>query len=151
MKSLQIQFPCMFGEEKISSSYIRILDPVIPQTGLPQWLRGKESAWNAGYSGGSGLIPRLDDPLEEGMATCSSVLAWRIPRTEEPGWPQSQTWLKRLITQHTFHIEEDLNFPSQVDIKTNKFRLEITNIPQILYNTLLYPVMSQWLPKLANF
>ena len=26
-----------------------------------------------------------EDPLEEGMATYSSVLAWRIPRTEEPG------------------------------------------------------------------
>ena len=24
-------------------------------------------------------------PLEEGMATHSSILAWRIPRTEEPG------------------------------------------------------------------
>ena len=27
--------------------------------------------------------------LEEGMATNSSVLAWRIPSTEEPGWLQS--------------------------------------------------------------
>ena len=26
-----------------------------------------------------------DDPLEEGMATHSSILAWRIPWTEEPG------------------------------------------------------------------
>ena len=26
-----------------------------------------------------------EDPLEEGMATCSSILAWRIPWTEEPG------------------------------------------------------------------
>ena len=26
-----------------------------------------------------------DDPLEKGMATHSSILAWRIPRTEEPG------------------------------------------------------------------
>ena len=26
-----------------------------------------------------------DDPLEKGMATHSSVLAWRIPWTEEPG------------------------------------------------------------------
>ena len=26
-----------------------------------------------------------EEPLEEGMATHSSVLAWRIPRTEEPG------------------------------------------------------------------
>ena len=27
----------------------------------------------------------LGDPLEEGMATHSSILAWRIPWTEEPG------------------------------------------------------------------
>ena len=25
------------------------------------------------------------DPLEKGMATHSSILAWRVPRTEEPG------------------------------------------------------------------
>ena len=31
-----------------------------------------------------------EDPLEEGMATHSSILAWRIPRTEAPGGPQ---WL----------------------------------------------------------
>ena len=30
-----------------------------------------------------------DDPLEEGMAAHSSILAWRIPRTEEPGGLQS--------------------------------------------------------------
>ena len=32
-------------------------------------------------------VPSLDqeDPLEEGMATHSSILAWRIPWTEEPG------------------------------------------------------------------
>jgi len=26
-----------------------------------------------------------EDPLEKGMATHASILAWRIPRTEEPG------------------------------------------------------------------
>ena len=26
-----------------------------------------------------------EDPLEKGMATHSSILAWRIPQTEEPG------------------------------------------------------------------
>ena len=26
-----------------------------------------------------------EDPLEEGMATHSDILAWRIPWTEEPG------------------------------------------------------------------
>ena len=29
------------------------------------------------------------DPLEKEMATHSSILAWRIPWTEEPGGPQS--------------------------------------------------------------
>ena len=29
-----------------------------------------------------------EDPLEKGMATHSSILAWRIPWTEEPGRPQ---------------------------------------------------------------
>ena len=31
----------------------------------------------------------LDDPLEEGVATHSSILTWRIPWTEEPGGLQS--------------------------------------------------------------
>ena len=30
-----------------------------------------------------------EDPLEEGMATYSSILAWRIPWTEKPGGLQS--------------------------------------------------------------
>ena len=29
-----------------------------------------------------------ENPLEKGMATHSCILAWRIPRTEEPGGPQ---------------------------------------------------------------
>ena len=32
---------------------------------------------------------RQEDPLEEGMATHCSILAWRIPWTEEPGRWQS--------------------------------------------------------------
>ena len=31
-----------------------------------------------------------EDPLEEGMVTHSSILAWRIPWTEEPGRLQSR-------------------------------------------------------------
>ena len=38
-----------------------------------------------------------EDPLEKGMATHSSVLAWRIPWTEEPGSLQS-TGSKELDT-----------------------------------------------------
>ena len=36
-----------------------------------------------------------EDPLEEEMATHSSILAWRVPRTEEPGGLQS-TGLQRI-------------------------------------------------------
>ena len=31
-----------------------------------------------------------EDPLEDGMETHSRILAWRIPRTEEPGGLQSK-------------------------------------------------------------
>ena len=37
----------------------------------------------------------LEDPLEKGMATHSSILAQRSPRTEEPDKLQS-TWLQRV-------------------------------------------------------
>ena len=33
-----------------------------------------------------------EDSLEKGMATHSSILAWRIPWTEEPGGLQSMGW-----------------------------------------------------------
>ena len=36
--------------------------------------------------GDRALVP---DPLEEEMATHSSILAWEIPGTEQPGGPQS--------------------------------------------------------------
>ena len=57
---------------------------------LPRWLSSKESAsqcrrhkeiWVQSLSG--------EDPLEEEMATHSSIFAWKIPRTEAPGRLQS--------------------------------------------------------------
>ena len=44
---------------------------------------------NAGDIRDTGLILGQDDPLEKGMATHSSIPAWRIPCTEEPGGLQS--------------------------------------------------------------
>ena len=46
----------------------------------------KASAYNAR---GPGSIPGLEDSLEKEVATHSSVLAWKIPWTEEPGRLQS--------------------------------------------------------------
>ena len=43
-------------------------------------------------------------PLEKGMATHSSILAWEIPRPEEPGGLQSvglQRVRHDLVTKHT--------------------------------------------------
>ena len=72
-------------------------------------------------------VPSLEDPLEEGMATHSSVLAWRIPWTEESGWLQGRTeldtterlstkahtqpylWLQSLVgVGHTYSITLDI-------------------------------------------
>ena len=53
-----------------------------------------------------GSVPGLEDPLEEGTAGQSSMLAWGNPWTDEPGGLQSmvsedsQTLLKRL-SMHT--------------------------------------------------
>ena len=46
-----------------------------------------------------------EDPLEEGMATYSSILAWRIPWTEEPGGLQSMGSLESDTTERLhFHF-----------------------------------------------
>jgi len=52
-------------------------------------LKVKNLHANAGDIRETGLIPGREDSLEEGMATHSSILAWRIPGTEEPGGLQS--------------------------------------------------------------
>ena len=49
----------------------------------------KNSSANAGGTGDLGSIPGLGDPLGEGTATHSSILAWRSPWREEPGGLQS--------------------------------------------------------------
>ena len=54
---------------------------------LPRWLNDKElclpiqeiQVWSLGQK----------DPLEKEVATHSSILAWKVPWTEEPGGPQS--------------------------------------------------------------
>ena len=44
---------------------------------------------NAGNTGDVGSVPGSGRSPEEEMATHSSILAWRIPWTEEPGGLQS--------------------------------------------------------------
>ena len=53
---------------------------------FPSVSDSKNSACN---EGDPGSIPGSEDPLEKEMATHSSILAWRIPQTEEPDGLQS--------------------------------------------------------------
>ena len=53
--------------------------------GFPRCLSGNESACQE-----TRVLSRdQEDALEEEMTTHSSILAWKIPWTEEPGGPQS--------------------------------------------------------------
>ena len=49
----------------------------------------KNPSANARDIRGMGSIPGLETPLEEGTATHSSILGWRIPWTEESGGLQT--------------------------------------------------------------
>ena len=76
--------------------------PFNRERGFPGGVSGKEPACSAGDAG--------EDPLEEGMAIYSSILAWRIPWREEPGRLQaigsqrvSHDW-SNLARMHLNHI-----------------------------------------------
>ena len=65
----------------------------------------KESAYNAGDRV---LSLGQEDPLERGMATYSSILACRIPWTEEPGRLQSTGSQRGMTEQLSMHAPDYL-------------------------------------------
>ena len=58
------------------------------------------------------LSLRWEDPLEEGMAIHSSILAWRIPWTEDPGRLPStglQSWTRvKQLSTHTHKLVDTI-------------------------------------------
>ena len=69
---------------------------------------GKGSTCN---TGDLGLISGLRRSLEKGMATHSSILAWRIPFTGEPGsllpdnlWGRKETGMTKQLSTHTCRL-----------------------------------------------
>ena len=76
---------CVYA--KLLQSYPTLCDPIDYSLLLWQF-SSKESACNAGEVKNAGLILHRD-LLEEDMATHSSILAWKIPWTEEPVGLQS--------------------------------------------------------------
>ena len=77
-------YACFFSSYYKDPSYVGLM-------GLPGSSVVKNPPANAGEVGGGGGVQSLgwEDPLEKEMATHSSILAWEIPWTEEPGGPQS--------------------------------------------------------------
>ena len=60
---------------------LSVLQLSLSLAGLPQWLSGKDSP--AIQETQEMVVRSLgwEDPLEEEMATCSNILAWKIPLT----------------------------------------------------------------------
>ena len=58
-----------------------------------------------------------EDPREEEMATCTSVLAWKIPQAEEPGGLQSM-WLKRTGPHWAIEHKSRQNMCSKAELPT---------------------------------
>ena len=83
-------------------------------------------------------VPSLgqEDPLEKEMATHSSILAWRIPWTEEPGGLQSRGGRKEwIITEHThtqLHKHRDCGWMTVLFIKPKAYLCFIPNTWQEL-------------------
>ena len=55
-----------------------------------------------------------EDPMEERMATYSSISAWRIPWTEEPGglesWGRKESDMTKKLTHYTYmHTHTQMN------------------------------------------
>ena len=106
--------------------------------GIPKTTRFKQNYFNVLLTGAS-LVAQLvknpptmqenpvqflgwEDPLEKGQATPSSILAWRIPRTEEPGGLQSmgsqsvgQDWATKHSTAH-FNINHSYHLMARKEV-----------------------------------
>ena len=85
------------------TEYIHFLSGFFPLPGLPGGSDSKECACN---TGDLGSVPGLGRFPEKGLATHSSILAWKISWTEEPGGLQS------MGSQRVRHDWETNTFPS---------------------------------------
>ena len=101
-KSLRYLLVCIVSDKKpdvvpvyVVSLFLHFYWNIVDLQASQVVLVVKNLPASAGYTRNSGLIPGWgsgEDPLEESMATCSSILAWGIPWTEAPGeqWSMGQ-------------------------------------------------------------
>ena len=89
------------GSHRVGHDWSDLAAAAMLGRGLPWWLSGQESTCNAGTVGDAGGFLDQEDPLEEGMATHSSIPARKIPLSlvgYSPQVAKSRTWLKWFST-----------------------------------------------------
>ena len=112
---------------------------------------GKAPAYNAGDRDS---VPGLGDLLEKEMATHSSILAWKIPWTEEPGRLQSMG-LQRVghdwaISLSLSHMHKNIgktkqNVKIHLSCSFSNFKLHsLLNFPKnFIVNTIIFIIWKQ--------
>ena len=100
----------------------------------------------------TGLIPGWEDSLEEGMATHSNVLAWRISWTEEPSRLQSMRsqrgrhdW-SNLAHTHVPHLPP---WPQIKAVIVTQHKL-VWNSPNTFHSNVALSIANSWYPLLSN-
>ena len=92
----------LFQSKVQTIKWLVLKDWLLQNLGLPWWHSGKDSACNAGDANST---PGSEDPLEKGMANHSTILAWRVPWTEEPGGPSPHGVTKSQTRRSDQHYE----------------------------------------------
>ena len=92
---------------------------------------------SAGDTRDADLISQLGTAQEEEMATHSSILAWKIPWTEEPGRLQVHWVTKSRVTEYTHATPSKLQnkWPGVDKQKTNAFYHKVDQILKITMET----------------
>ena len=81
-----------------------------------------------------------EDPLKEGMATHSSILIWRVPRTEEPGGLQSIA--SQSQAQLSVH-ESDLSHQTlSLSLAPSSFRCRSSGSPSLDFLLLILSLIT---------
>ena len=90
----------------------------------------KAYPFSSGFPGGSDGKESACNPLEKGMATHSSILAWRIPRTEEPGGLWSRGSQESDMTERLNNLSFGWGQPhAEVPVSKVQAALQLLRLP----------------------
>ena len=128
-----------------------LIDATYLLTQLPRWLSGKESACQLGDADS---IPGSRSSPGEGDAIHSSILAWKIPWTEEPGGLESMelqeldtTWWLNIYIHSQGVPEKVLKMYYVIEIQWSIMTSPFTEVPTLsekIYIHPSFPIISHY-------